>query len=465
MLSKKLSLIVACQEKDYGIGLNGKLPWKAPSDLHNFKKITTQTSNLLLKNAVIMGRKTFQDIGRELPNRINYVLSSNVVDNDAYYSYSNFKDAFLHASTNENVETIFVIGGAEIYNHVLTNWSDYIECIYITIVNTDIKCDTFLDENLINTLFYKNYPINKAIDNGIEMSFYKLEKRNIGEDEYLKLCQKIITTGSIRHNRTGIDTTSIFGERMEFDISKCIPFLTTKKLAWKTVLRELLWFISGNTDNKTLQDKKVGIWNGNSTREYLDSIGLTERAEGDLGPIYGFQWRHFGADYSDCHTDYTGKGVDQLQNVIDLIRNDPDSRRIILSAWNPKAQPEMALPPCHILAQWYVRDNKYLDCQMYQRSCDVALGVPFNIASYSLLTYMLAHVCNLQPGKYVQILGDAHIYNNHIEAIKQQLERQPYSFPQLKFSRKIENIDDFIESDFILENYNCHDLIKMNMVV
>ena len=247
-------------------------------------------------------------------------------------------------------------------------------------------------------------------------------------------------------------------------LTKSFPLLTTKRVGWKTVLRELLWFINGSTDNKLLKDKKVNIWNANASKEFLESRGLTYE-EDDLGPVYGFQWRHFGADYENCHTDYSGKGVDQLQNVVDLIRNDPDSRRIILSAWNPAAQPYMALPPCHILAQWYVRDGTYLDCQMYQRSCDVALGVPFNIASYSTLTYMIAHICNLKPGKYIQILGDAHIYTNHIEAVKKQLKRESFCFPQLEFSRKIENINDFVETDFILKNYNYHSLIKMDMAV
>lgn len=471
MLSKKINLIVACQELNNGIGINGKLPWISPIDMNHFKKITTTTKDDKKVNAVIMGRKTFNSIGKSLPGRINYVLTKDENKNNYFellqniYYCNNLQQALVHSTTNERVESVFVIGGGSVYEQVMHNWSEYIDTTFLTTTSSSTICDTFFNMDLLSNCHYLTECNKTVIDNDLTLKFYELKSRNKGEDGYLELMRKIINKGSIRHNRTGIDTISLFGERMEFDISNSIPFLTTKKLAWKTMMKELLWFISGDTNNKTLQSQNVKIWNGNSTREYLDSIGLTDREEGDLGPIYGFQWRHFGAEYTNCNDDYSGKGIDQLANVVNLIRNDPDSRRIIMSAWNPSSQPFMALPPCHIMAQWYVRDGIYLDCQMYQRSCDVALGVPFNIASYSLLTYMLAHVCNLKPGKYIQILGDAHIYTNHLQAVKEQLKRIPFSFPTLQFNRKVDSIDNFVESDFILTDYKCHSSIKMDMAV
>jgi thymidylate synthase len=287
---------------------------------------------------------------------------------------------------------------------------------------------------------------------------------NLAEQNYLDLINKIINTGETRSTRNSI-TKSIFGEKLEFDISDSIPFITTKKLAWKTVIKELLWFISGSTDNKLLTNQNVKIWEGNASREYMDSIGLLDRKVNDLGPIYGHQWRHFNAEYIDNHTDYSGKGVDQINNIIYLINNDPMSRRILLSAWNPCQIKEMNLPPCHIMAQFYVSVNKELSCQMYQRSADVGLGLPFNIASYSVLTYILAKICNLKPKKLIIIIGDAHIYEEHENTLKEQILRKPFSFPKLIIKdREYKNIDDFKIEDFDVENYQYHEILKMNMI-
>jgi len=463
MFRKKVNVIVACQVNDGGIAMNGKIPWYAPTDLKYFKD-TTMLAESNKKNAVIMGRKTFDTIGHELCGRINYVLSSSISkesSTDTLIIKNNIHDILISAMSNEDIDKIFVIGGEQIYNLFFNEYRFLIEYIYITLVNTTYKCDQFF--NLTNWVYDSTKQAEHVEDNGVHLHFYITAPQNIEEEQYINLMEKIVNTGELRKNRTGIDTFSLFGERLEFNITNTIPFITTKKLAWKTMLRELLWFISGDTNNKTLQDKNVHIWDGNSSREYLDSIGLLERPEGDLGPIYGFQWRHFGADYIDCNTDYTGKGIDQLKEVIRQIRETPDSRRIILSAWNPSAINLMALPPCHVLCQWYVRNGSYLDCQLYQRSCDVALGVPFNIASYSILTYMLAHICNLKPGKFIHIMGDAHIYTNHIDKIREQFERYPYQFPQLRFKRQVNDIDDFKEDDFEILFYNSHDSIKIEM--
>lgn len=465
-LAKKINVIVACQKSDWGIAMRGGIPWRAPADMRHFREITSTTTDPTLQNAIVMGRKTFDTIGKPLPKRFNYVITRNkelqnsVLPNTFFLP--NLPTALEHATSNPSVEKVFVIGGEDIYKQTFGQ-GHCIDKTFLTLIDTHYPCDQFIDKKIIKKLHYPN--AGRIVkENGVELNFQELSKRNDGEDEYLNLLKKILERGERRENRTGVDTLSLFGERLEFDISQSIPFITTKRLAWKTMLRELLWFVSGDTNNAHLQEKNVHIWDGNASREYLDSIGLTHRQEGDLGPVYGFQWRHFGAEYKDCNTDYSGRGVDQLSQIVEQLKNDRYSRRIILSAWNPAAQADMALPPCHVLAQWYVCGDR-LDCQMYQRSCDIALGVPFNIASYSVLTYMLAHLTGLQPGRYIQVMGDTHLYVNHIDAVKEQITRTPYPFPQLKFSRDVQDINDFVENDFIIDNYIYHPSIKMDMVV
>uniref|UniRef100_A0A182RJR0 Thymidylate synthase n=1 Tax=Anopheles funestus TaxID=62324 RepID=A0A182RJR0_ANOFN len=303
------------------------------------------------------------------------------------------------------------------------------------------------------------------IENGNVVTVDGENQCNVEEQAYLQLIRDIIDKGSKRLDRTGVGTLSIFGSQMRFSLRDgTIPLLTTKKVFFRGVAEELLWFIKGSTNAKELQDKGIHIWDGNSTREYLDSCGFTDREEGDLGPVYGFQWRHFGAKYKTCHDDYTGQGIDQLAEVIHKIKNNPYDRRIIMSAWNPSDIPNMALPPCHCLAQFFV-GNGELSCQMYQRSADVGLGVPFNIASYSLLTHMIAHVTGLKAGEFVHTTGDTHIYLNHVDALREQIERTPSKFPSLIIKRKVEAIDDFNFADFEIVNYNPQSAIKMKMAV
>lgn len=285
------------------------------------------------------------------------------------------------------------------------------------------------------------------------------------EYQYLSLVRDIIEQGKQKTDRTGVGTLSVFGRQLRFSLRDDVfPLLTTKRVFWRGVLEELLWFIRGSTNAKELSDRDVHIWDGNGSRDFLDKSGLGHRVEGDLGPVYGFQWRHSGAEYSDMFADYDGKGVDQLQEVIRKIRETPDDRRLIMCAWNPKDIPQMALPPCHLLVQFYVCDGE-LSCMMYQRSADMGLGVPFNIASYSLLTRMIAHVTGLKPGEFVHTLADAHVYSNHVEPLKQQLERVPRPFPKLVIRRPVANIDDFKAEDFELVGYNPHGKIKMEMAV
>nr|WP_321450087.1 thymidylate synthase [uncultured Carboxylicivirga sp.] len=257
--------------------------------------------------------------------------------------------------------------------------------------------------------------------------------------QYLDLLQRVQDEGTTKGDRTGTGTISVFGHQMRFDLSEGFPLLTTKKLHLKSIIHELLWFLKGSTNVKYLQDNGVRIWN-----EWA-------KEDGELGPIYGYQWRSW--------PDYNGEHIDQIQQVIDSIKNNPDSRRHIVSAWNVGAIDDMQLPPCHILFQFYVADGK-LSCQLYQRSADIFLGVPFNIASYAILTMMVAQVCGLKPGTFVHTLGDAHIYLNHVEQVKLQLTREPKSLPQLLINPDRKDIDDFVYEDFELVNYEAHPHIK-----
>lgn len=285
------------------------------------------------------------------------------------------------------------------------------------------------------------------------------------ERQYLRIVEDIIHNGSVKNDRTGVGTKSVFGRQMRFNLrDNRFPLLTTKRVFWKGVVEELLWMLRGDTNANNLSAKGVKIWDANASRDFLDSRGLTQREPGDIGPAYGFQWRHFGAKYIDMHADYTGQGVDQLSSVIEKLRKTPDDRRIIMSAWNPVDLDQMALPPCHCFVQFYVANGE-LSCQLYQRSCDLGLGVPFNIASYSLLTIMLAHICGYTPGEFVHTLGDAHVYLNHIEPLSHQLTRIPKPFPTLSIRRTVNNIEDFDYEDFVLLNYNPHPNIKMDMAV
>ena len=286
------------------------------------------------------------------------------------------------------------------------------------------------------------------------------------DEQYLQLIRQICDSGTEEQSRNG-KVLSIFGNMMRFSLKDGqIPLLTTKKVAWKTCFKELMWFVKGSTSNHELKKQNVHIWDANGSREFLDSRNLPYE-EDDLGPVYGHQWRHFNANYSNCHEDYKGTGVDQLQNVISMLK-DPtqrNSRRMVISAWNPCQLDEMALPPCHVLFQFHVSREKYLHCSMYQRSGDVGLGVPFNIASYSMLTHIIAKHCDLIPYEFVYFLGNAHIYEEHIEPLTAQIERLPREFPQIKINKIHHSIEEYTLDDIEwITEYSFHEPIKMNMV-
>jgi len=302
--------------------------------------------------------------------------------------------------------------------------------------------------------------------------FSNIKKYENPEYKYLNLLEHVLEKGHLEEGRNGKLFTS-FGHSMRFSLENgTIPILTTKKTAWKTCLKELLWFISGKTDNTILQKQGVHIWDANASREFLQSRNL-DYADGELGPIYGHQWRHFDAKWQSNQESNIenldlglDKGIDQLQNIIDELKNSETrtSRRLIMTAWNPKQLGQMALPPCHILCQFSVHDGNKLSCALYQRSADLCLGVPFNIASYSFLTHLLAKHCDLEAFEFVHFMGNVHIYEPHIEAAKLQLQREPYDFPKVEIGIQRMNINDYVVDDFKVINYQSYDAIKMDMI-
>jgi len=503
--------LVVAATRSMGIGKAGQLPWKLSADLKYFKELTSATKAPGKVNAVIMGRKTWESIPskfRPLPGRVNVVLSRSAVESGAADENANpqqqqsgqqalaLPPGVLLQSSLESalatlaseayatqVESVFVIGGAQVYAEALE--SPLCSMVHLTEVEGEHECDTFIPPiDASRFRLWAASPSKRDAASGTRFSFLSFVAADAetskfrapasppaaacaplhAEQQYLDLIREIIEEGELRGDRTGTGTFSKFGAQMRFDLRRSFPLLTTKRTFWRGVAEELLWFVRGSTDAKLLQAKGIHIWDGNGSREFLDKNGLSHREEGDLGPVYGFQWRHFGAAYTDKDADYTGTGVDQLAECIHKIKNNPNDRRIVMTAWNPAALSEMALPPCHMFCQFYVARGE-LSCQMYQRSCDMGLGVPFNVASYALLTCLIAKVCGLKPGDFVHSLGDAHVYCNHVEPLLEQLKNEPRPFPQLKINADKDNIEDFTFEDLELVGYDPCAAIKMKMAV
>jgi len=496
---KDVAAVVAAASTSRGIGYQGQLPWRLAGDMSHFKQVTMEPPFPKMQNAVIMGRKTWESIPskfRPLKGRTNVVLTTSKPRSDFpddILVASSLQDATTQLEKLDDLGYVFVIGGAKVYQESLesglvnrviyTQVSNVPEetkfdAFFPQLQDADWECRPFQSLDKENSGECGKIHTDKS---GMTFQFLEYTKKtrqptsipeegpevNPEEMQYLDLCREIIESGIQRGDRTGTGTLSKFGAQMRFSLRDgTLPLLTTKRTFWRGVVEELLWFISGNTNGNDLAEKDIHIWDGNGSREFLDQRGLSHREVGDLGPVYGFQWRHFGAKYVDMHTDYTGQGVDQLMACIDKIKNNPEDRRIIMSAWNPADLNEMALPPCHMFCQFYVDTNKgELSCQMYQRSADMGLGVPFNIASYSLLTHMMAHVTGLKAGDFIHTIGDAHVYLNHVDALKEQLTRPPRAFPKLKMNPETTNIDDFDFGDFEVVGYNPHKTIKMKMAV
>lgn len=445
--------VILATSKNHILGNNNSIPWlgKYPKDLQYFKKITS-FSSLDNQNIVIMGRKTWESLPlNKLPNRIPIVISSTLKANSDYYLANSFEKALQLCDIIPHNE-VFVIGGKSIYQQAF----NHNQCgeIYHTIINKDYQGDTQLE--IINPRILTEYTDG-------DLTFRKIKLH--GEVKYLRLLSKILNIGEKRQTRNAI-TYSLFDEKLEFDLQDGFPLLTTKRMFWKGIVEELLFFIRGQTDSKLLEEKGVNIWKGNTSKEFIEKCGLPYR-EGDMGEIYGYNWRHFGAEYQGCDEDYTGKGFDQLLKVIEEIKTNPTSRRIIMTDFNPSTAHKGVLYPCHsLILQFYVREGNLLDVKMYQRSVDFFIGLPFNISSTSLLLYIIAKLTNKIPGRVTLTLGDCHIYDNHIEQVKRQLVRLPYKFPLLKIPefKTLEEVENSKLEDYVLDNYICYKGIKAEMV-
>ena len=475
---KKPIIGIVCIDSQRGIGCKNKLLFQIKDDFEFFKTQTT-CSKKEKKNAILMGSKTFQSIGRELPNRINCVITKQYFQtcSSTTLFFPSIREC-LHSLQAENeVDKIFVIGGQSIYEYFMDRLLfDEIFVTHVESISLNPP-DRFFP--LIPFQYYGQINRIKTImDASFTYSFYHVGKCPFMihcpcltstfistmtdvpdiEFQYLTMLHTVLTTGNKRESRNA-KTLSLFGQKMEFDISEYFPLLTTKKMFWKGIVKELLWFLRGQTNSKILENDGVNIWKGNSSKETLSKLGLMYE-EGDCGPVYGFQWRNFNAAYPSKIG-----GVDQLQIIINEIKENPTSRRLFMSGWNPCQMQEMVLPPCHVSYQFYVREGSYLDCSMYQRSGDLFLGVPFNIASTSLLVHILSTICSLQPGKVVITIGDAHIYEEHVDAVKTQLYRIPKPLPKLSVDKKLASIDDLKEEHIHLHDYEFEAPISAKMIV
>ncbi len=458
--------IIVAYDKNRGIGLNNTLPWKIKADMEYFKNITTLTKNKKKTNVVIMGRKTWLSIPvkfRPLKNRINIILSKTLSDPNLIIMRS-IDDVLNYVLTNKKkIESCFVIGGETIYKQFLNE--NLVSTIYATEIDEIYGCDTFFP--IINRFKERvNLPDNgREEHNGFD--FVKYLYHNDEEENYLELMQEILNNGIKRSDRTGVGTLSVFGRSLKYNLRDgTLPLLTTKFIPFRIIVEELLWMLSGSTDASKLQEKNIHIWDGNSSRDFLDKRGLNHLPEGDIGSGYGFNLKHFGADYVDCKTDYIGKGFDQVKYVMDLLKNDPTSRRILFSYWNPGNLDTTALLSCHLMYQFYVdTDKNELSACLYQRSSDYFLANNFNAIALCLWVRIFCHLLGFKPGEVTHFFADTHIYLNHIEQCKEQLERKPSVFPKLEIIREISSIEDFKYEDFKLINYYPQSRIKAIMAI
>jgi thymidylate synthase len=455
----------------FEIGYGNSLLYKIKKDLEYFKILTTG-------HTIVMGYNTWLSIpNMHLKNRRNIVITDQVVkikkhEEVEYMTIREFKK-------NKPEGKIYLIGGGKTFSIFLKDQEllpkNLIICHIVPEISIEADCS--FDPSLIGNYSLSGYSENITGESlKYRYIYYSLQNNVHQETKYLELMKDILENGCERIDRTCTGTLSLFGTRMKFDISESIPMLTTKRIPFRVILEELLWFCRGDTDAKILQRKGIKIWNGNTTREFLDNRGLNHYPEGIIGPQYGFLWRHYGAKYSPRFADTSSidantiGGVDQLKYVEDLLENDPFSRRIIISAWNPSQLNEQALPSCHLLLQFYVTEEygkRYLSCMFTMRSSDNFLASSFNCVSYSILTYILAIRHNMKPKDLIYVAGDTHIYKNHVEQVREQLKRDPRPFPRLKVSTDLVKKDwkDMTLKDFELIGYFPHPTISASMAI
>lgn len=508
-----MNIIVAYSKSNRGIGSNNQLPpWKLKNDLARFRLITKDAPEKT-KNIVIMGRKTWESLPascRPLKGRINVVLTRNtskefkneIQSNADTYVYHDFNDCVqdLYIKKSEinvynfKINKVFVIGGESIYREALN--SKHCNRIIATEVYKKYECDAFFPEFSVtnplkleeaNSSDFVISNVSKFMNenNGSEDIYYRYITysrytpeyqeftnvplwQNHEEQQYLDCLHNIITNGIETQDRTNVGTYSLFAQKFTYDLEDTFPALTTRRFFFRGIFEELMFYISGKTDNTILTDKNIHVWDGNTTREFLDKRGLSHYPEGDLGETYGFNYRHYGANYIDCKQDYTGQGFDQLSYVIDLIKNNPNSRRMLINLWNPSTLHKAALPACMMQYQFYVntRENK-LNLQVYIRSSDFFLANNWNACTAALLVHMICNLdgVELTPGTLSVVTGDTHVYKSHLEQVKENLKRTPKPYPKLIVKNRAKNIEDYVYGDFKLVGYHPDPSISAPMAV
>ena len=476
--------LCVCVDKNGGISKNGEIPWEIKEDT-NFFVDQINNPNIQNKKLIVVGRNTYQTVMNFKDCDFLVISSTFISDKNNVKVIKNLNNIKNELYTTYNTHDIYVLGGKQIYDYFI--YSLYNIDYIVSKINHDYNCDNILNnfnmifEIYIDHLPSKTFTLKDSKNNiDVDITFYSKHfndsknLQNNDEQTYLNLLENVLINGDRRKTRNGY-TRSLFGKTLEFSLDK-FPLLTTKKMFLKGIFEELMFFIKGETDSNKLSNNGVKIWEGNTTRDFLDNMGFYDRQPGDMGPMYGFQWRHFNANYTDCNTNYDGMGFDQLKYCLDLLKTVPTSRRIIMTTYNPAQAFEGVLFPCHgITIMFYcnpINKNTYsLDVMMTQRSCDLFLGVPFNIASYALFVYLICdHINNLNiihkyiPGKLIMNLGDVHIYEEHLTQAIRQILRKPLEFPDLDIKKKINNIEEYLFDDIDLINYKSYAGIIAKMI-
>ena len=482
------NIILACDSM-HGIGRSGfkdTIPWKIKDDMAFFKDTTCRRKENTI-NVLIMGRKTADTLSKPLPDRMCIVITNQDYRRDGFVTHSSLDSALDDLSKNEKINDVFVIGGAVFADFAIKH--KRCRTVYLVTIAHNYNCDIRLSSEFIGQLDSNIYIRSsdsmisycKSINQHVELTINKYTYVNQEEIAYLDMLDRIITCGDQRSTRNA-QTYSLFGEKLVFDMNNGFPLLTTKKMFYRGIFEELIFFLRGNTNTKLLEEKKVMIWHENTTEEFIENNGK-KLEEYDMGPMYGFQWRHYGTPYTGSDTLYDGKGIDQLQYVTDALISDPMSRRILMTVYNPAQVDEGVLYPCHgLVVQFYV-EASMISLQMYQRSVDTFLGLPFNIASYAALLHIVVnlvnnhvartHTIDYKPGRVIMILGDTHIYSDkkadHIEVVKKQIKRKSstYPFPEFRINKKLKKLDDLNHletSDMEIIDYVSNPTLKAKMV-
>ena len=478
--------IITAIDQDNGIGKNNSIPWNLPTDLKHFKDITNDSY-------IIMGHNTWNSLPKKpLPNRINVVISStqqldvnlniSIVKYNSdkiicsefniIYVFDSFEKALCCIYSSDCNKKIFIIGGTQLYEEAIKH--DDCTKIHLTKIYNKYNCDRFFPKipynfklhtlsefNSDNDTYFRYYTYLNLDPITQNYSFFK----NNEEEEYISLLRRIINYGEDKTNRTGINTKSLCFEHLSYDLTDTFPILTTRKQYIRGIFEELLFYLRGQTNNEILVDKGVNVWTQNTTKEFISQNNLNLR-EGDMGPTYGFNFRHFGDNYIDCNTDYYS-GIDQLSELIHTLKTDPNSRRMIINLWDPKNNKTCALPSCMCFYQFTVSKNKYLNLQVYIRSSDFFLANNWNTCTAALFVHLLCNIdgINFVPGKLKIIMGDVHIYTNQHEAINSCMHRIPKPFPKLVVKCKKTDITDFSFDDISLIGYEADKRVKVDMAV